>query len=63
MGVNLGPGQGLKFPWDPMMTGVVATAAVIIVGVAASILFPSSSLNNAPVLWETMFKKRRGESK
>jgi len=57
MGVSLGA-KWLAFPWDPMMVGVIATAAVVVFGYGASRIFPSKTDEpKTPVLWDVVFKK------
>ena len=57
MGVSLGA-KWLAFPWDPMMVGVIATAAVVVFGYGASRVFPSQAdETKTPVLWDVVFKK------
>jgi SSS family solute:Na+ symporter len=57
MGVNLGA-KWLAFPWDPMMAGVVATAAVVVVGYLASRFFPAKMTGPEPPLLTDVFIKR-----
>ncbi len=47
---------GLKFPWDPMMVGVIATITVVSIGYLASLLFPSSAPSPIPTLFQSRNK-------
>jgi len=56
LGVNLSRWPWLRFPWDTMMVGVVATVAVILVGWMASLFFKPGQAKPS-VLWDVYFKK------
>jgi len=45
----------LRFPWDPIMVGVMTSAVVIVAGYAASRILPAAPAKQTPVvLWDTM---------
>jgi len=54
MGVNLGDRQWLKFPWDAMMVGVLATVVVVVIGYSFSRVLPSRQSLKAVVLWDAI---------
>jgi Na+/proline symporter len=49
--------KSLRFPWDAMMVGVLATAAVVVIGYLVSRLFPKATDPSATVLWD-VFKNQ-----
>lgn len=58
MGVKVGASQWLKFPWDAMMVGVAATAAVVLIGYLASRFLPSKEGAKAAVLWDVFSRQK-----
>jgi len=42
----------LRFPFDPMMVGVIATATVAIIGYLASLIVPTSAPSQIPTLFQ-----------
>ncbi len=57
LGIDIAGYTRLRFPWDAMMVGVLATAAVAVIGYFVSRLFPKSTNPSAAVLWD-VFKNQ-----
>jgi len=45
LGINSEKLNKLKFPWEPMMIGVIATVSVVISGWCFSFIFPAEQEN------------------
>jgi len=46
--------EWLRFPWDPIMVGVVSSAVVVVTGYFASYIIPAGTRvrKDFPVIWE-----------